>query len=480
MPGNTTALTAYHIATWGDTTEDVLFAGGPNYEVWFSYTAKPGEICLGIWSKAPQASAYNPIFKMFTGPASAPVDFFAPLNANIPTYVGVTAGTTYYFRVRQAAVATPDSVLTFSLRQAPTGSIAAGTPFVPDVSLGFPAAAFNPTSGAIIRYLPINPGETGISLPTGEMMFDNSLTANNIVIYDTSLSVIGTVAVDLVGHGQISTDWVDKFYIGYGSGGNRFIKKTDNVGTVLHTWSLGAGTVRAGAPNAAGTIYYYTTAEGVAGAIKRWDLVNDVGLTDLVAAGADLLRRDMVVLADGTILMDYNGKAIRYNTSGTVLNTYTLANLDRIQRDPLDDTIFWSWQQTANTHTYSKIRISDGVVVSSFIKDVFIDGESQAVPADVMDRFGVSWSCPVVLNKKPLMLASSGGSSDIGSGPTGEGGDNSIPCTCCCPGEVHGTVGNPGDVIPPELPHDWEAICGFGGLAPNGNEPVNSEDYYVA
>ena len=440
------------------------------------------------------AGNYDPVVVVYTGTPSSLTTIYTTANANAPAYFLVTPNTRLYFKVSQShSGVTPDQNLTFTITRAPTNSVPAGSIVVPDVSPGFPGAIISPTTGAILRYVVMPGGESGTINADGIWSVEDSAN-NQVRFYDSSLSEMGSIAIDMNGNGQIVYDSGGNFWIGYPTGSNAFLKRTTNTGALLHTYTLGTGvgTIRAGTPNQAGTIYYWAVGSAVNGPVKRYDLVNEIALSDLVAGISDAaIGRDIVVLSDDTILVHYRpttgvNYVKRYNSSGATLNTYNFSvpatnNIERISINPNDSSVFFVWEQTTSPlslHTFSKIRVSDGAVLSSVTAPRFVDGMSQDTPSDDMSQFGASFSCPMIVTSKPV--TSSIGSTATGS-QSGGGGDNTTPCECCCPtGETNPPPGNPGDVIPPELPHDWVSMCGFGGLAPDGNEPTNSEDYYVA
>src|SRR5262249_49603713 len=146
------------------------------------------------------------------------------------------------------------------------------------------------------------------------------------------------------------------------------------------SWTIGTTSHRCIAPSLDNTILYYATA-GPNTAIKRWDLVNDVALSDLVAGqGAGfVIGPDLIVLADGSLIAFYtktsphDGKAIQFSAAGATLNTYTgfgTATIDHICSAIDDPNSFWLWlhntSSTAFRSTFLNIKVSDG----SYLSDI--------------------------------------------------------------------------------------------------------------
>ena len=125
--------------------------------------------------------------------------------------------------------------------------------------------------------------------------------------------------IDLSAHGQISTNLKDRFY----AGGSDTIYRFDKSGIIAGTWSIGAGGSLNGlAPSLDESILYYTrtgTGTGSELPVKRWDLVNNVALSDL-AASIPGTRTAHNVLGDGGRfdLVPGTGRFHRLRRSGAI------------------------------------------------------------------------------------------------------------------------------------------------------------------
>jgi hypothetical protein len=190
------------------------------------------------------------------------------------------------------------------------------------------------------------------------------------------------------------------------------VKTISDAGVVgPTTWTLPntSKSLLAAAPNAAGTILYYTSLTtgggGTGSVVYRYDLVNSVALSNLVAALVNYNSvKDIVVLDDDTILIGYHSatnpqqeKIVHYDTSGGVLNTYTFGlrstvSLNRFNRASTDATLIaWVQNNPASqpVHFYY-VTIADGTVAGSFPAT---EAGSQGDPA--LEE--ISNSCPVLV-----------------------------------------------------------------------------------
>src|SRR5207245_5587638 len=115
-------------------------------------------------------------------------------------------------------------------------------------------------------------------------------------------------------------------------------------------------------------------------AVNRWDLVNNVALTDLVAGIASYSTYEILVLADGTLIVMYQSNtstnapmAKHYDATGATLNTYTFTGSQRFDTrlayavdDPLS---FWAWTKLAPStgqSRFTNVRVSDGATMTTF------------------------------------------------------------------------------------------------------------------
>ncbi len=413
MSTNISAATATLIATWGSTVQDVSDTAGPNYEVWFQYVAKTSERALGVWSQAPVASNYDPRIDVYTGTAASLTSVMTSLNQ--PIIVGTVPGQTYFFKVTQVGSGAPSASLTLILTKAGSGAVEAGSLLVNDTSVdgtgqAWPTAVVSPSTGAIVGYVPLPAGEAGIALPNGIIAIEDR-EASDVKLFSSAFAQIASVPVDMGGNGQINSNWSNTFYIGRPNGvANASVTAVSQDGTIIRTWTLGQVGLRGlSLSTNEAILYYVASGTGSNQPVRRWDMVNDVALSDLapLIAGTTI-RRDIVTMPDGSVLVAYRPASgayyvNRYDPSGSVLSTYTFSDpsvqsVQRVFRD-FTEGLFWVWEENAaeTEHIFSKVRASDGATVLSFRVPLFVDGESQGDFSDTRtDLFGASWSCPVM------------------------------------------------------------------------------------
>ncbi len=480
-PTNISPATAMAVG-WGDYIEDVSEASGPNYEVWFRYLGKVDETAVGVLAGAPAASNYDPQVRIYDNltDANAATNHIISAN-NAPLILPTSEGITYYIRVRQFGAGVPDTPLTLSIKRAPTGTAAAGSLLINDETDGLPAAVFSSTTGQIFGYLPLPAGEGGAALPDGTVALEDS--ANTVirlfVVVDGAYVANGTVAFDLQTSGQIISNGSDRFYTGQGNTVIRF----DRDGVIDGTWTLPVTANLWGlAPSLDESILYYVQGPGSSGlAVKRWDLINDLALSDLAAGiGGAGARRDVLVMADGSILVPYSVGVKRYSPAGSVLNTYTTATVgasyDHIVLDLNPANFIYSDQTSTFKHFY-QIRASDGFVVYHSTIPRFNAGVGAS--GDGSPRFGASFSCPIIVIPTPITVPFTTSTPvDIVVVPP----DGTQTCECVTPP----TNPPPGTTLPPPItnppplePFIGEQIyCLGGGLVPIQADFTASEQWW--
>lgn len=180
------------------------------------------------------------------------------------------------------------------------------------------------------------------------------------------------------------------------------------------TWTLPAFTAAHGlccAVNREGTILYYLEkTSNAGGAIKRYDLVGNAPMSDLVAGfGSESVVTHGYVDADGRILFPYRSadnltsRVRRFNVAGIVTDTYTGVSdfLNRIHWADDDPGTFWAWGYdigVTSPATFKRIRLSDGVVLTTL-----------AVPTNVTSEIGVANNTTFGVNYAGWMLKANEG-----------------------------------------------------------------------
>lgn len=406
-PTNTAATTATDIGTnLPYTTTQTVDDAGTTYTVWYRYTAQIDDVAIGVFGFG-DLTTYQPVVSVWTGPASAPVAYHGIAGDNVPVQIGVTPGETYYFKFTTNAGNPTPAVLHVSILGAPNETVPAGSILVNDDTDGLPCVILSGTDdNTTLRFLfPFPAGEQGDILPNGNFLVEDKF-ANTLHFYD------GSDFSELT-----SLSWTTPAFIRTSNAGNRFyISKTGGVvSTVTSAGAFGATTwtvatsVQALCANNAQTILYYS--RGANGdPIKRWDLTNDVGLSDLVAGIGSHKPTDILVLGDdsivftswkSTVTRDLN--VYRYNAAGVLQNTYAFGS-DFTSTSPrlayaIDDpNSFWLWTHPSGagdgTSKFLNIKVSDGSTLTTRIQTEYEGGAYLPAANATPVRFGNSFSCP--------------------------------------------------------------------------------------
>lgn len=429
VSGNTQIELSRDLGTNPNTiTQSVNDTAASAFEVWYQYTAAVAEDVIGLWAHAALASNYSPRITIWHGPPTAPTAYL-PLSGtidNIPLIVPVVAGTTYYAKIVSTGNSDPRTAsLVVSLVQSPAGAVPIDSLMINDDTAGFPLIGMN-SSAVPLRTFGLFPaGECAEILPDGTLLVEARI-AQNLMLYSPQLALITTIpfpAGPTGDMGGIGSNQAATFYVGRGANNT-----TQQVNTISTTGVVGATSwtltnpgvnkrLAALAPSLDETVLYYHTGT-VNGSlvtttgqpVQRWDLVNNVALSDLAPGVANYARtRDLPVLADGTILsglFHYSGTGTpivrRYSAAGATIQDYTFPTgmqIDHITHASDDPFSFWVWLYLQNedldflVSRFLNVRVSDGVILSTGQATQYEEGVYQGAPAVGPARFGHSRSC---------------------------------------------------------------------------------------
>ena len=496
IPINIDAAHARRIG-WGVITQDASEAPASAYALWYEFVGHPGELVISLLVTG---GTTVPNARRYTVYESDGTTIYNGMNSEIENVMlPVVGGVSYLIKVFMAS-GVPTLPYIVDILPAPGTdgvTIPAGKLMINSDGPLLPAAFIDPDTGVVLGYRASVTGEGGEVLPDGHYLLTSDDT-DQVARYDadfnevsprTSISPLGNLPT-------VSSDRVSIFYVNNpDSALQATIYRVLLDGTIDDTWTINTtlnGVMRGAAPSRDNTKLYWTAGDRK---IHVWDLVNNLALSDLATIGiaGDSLLHDVLVMDDNAIIVAYREsatgftKAVRYNPSGTLLTTYNVLSAtsdfqNHLTHGVTDDS-FWVWlmQNDANDQQLIEVRTSDGAILRNTRSYVFYPENFDETDPPGVRRFGSYSSCTLFQTQTPTVLPKLSMNS-FDTIPPGDSTpqtvDNSTPCECCCPGEHTGT--NPGPVIPPEQPHDWFAQCGSGGLAPDGNEPTNSEDYYVA
>lgn len=418
-PTNTTALTATAVGALPYTvTQDVNF-GGTTYDVWYKYTATAdgviGVLAFGDWvNYEARISVYSP------DSVTTYLNLFQFVN--VPLQFPVTNGVVYYFFIesRFGSPVTP-AILTLTVTAAPVDAADIGDFLINDDTEGFHAVVLSQTDGVAKRFAALVAGEAGDILPSGISAFTNDDEAPPLTVslYDTDLALIATTTALTTGGftPSLRSNNVDKFYVNDFNGVVHTINSAGVFGGTTWTLPLKPKTM---APSRDDTILYWSRGNAN-DPMKRWDLINDIALSDLAAAPSALYgaRFDTLVLANGHILVTWRkigavpeDSFIReYSAAGATIRDYTITypgnngvEGPRLAIPPADDsTEFLLWNTGAITSPiagtnlssrFAVFQTSDGSAVT-FDRFVFEEGVGPKLAAG-WPTFGSSKSCPFV------------------------------------------------------------------------------------
>ncbi len=493
-PTNTSAATATDLGTLPASTSQNVHDAGTTYTVWYKYTAQAGENEISVFGFGDLVT-YKPTNTCWTGPAGAPTAWVPSFNTtgqNKPIQIPVVPGQTYFFEfVRNSPTASP-AVLLIEAYSGPTEAAEPGDLLVNDDTGDYPAALVDGTTGEVKRfYYPFPAGEAGDILPTGEILVSDEFTDFDLKLYDRDFVLIQDGFMPSpVGSPQISAQRsVGVFYAGdAGSGGTdaSIITVTPEGTQGGTTWTLPQAGLTALAANNDESILYVAGQGGSSGSpVKRWDLNSSTMLSDLVAGETSHVISDIIVLADGTLLVSYFKSSVtraffvrHYDTSGATLNTYTIggSNLESTKpriNVPSDDSTFWAFYHPTSPLGFAKferIRVSDGSSLTTLTVTEYEGGRySPATTATPATFFGISASCPFFVMQEPP--------------PTIDLSEECCPCDCPPP---KGPKGSPtsaplpshtGPILPPVDPLSWIPLCAGGGDVPTAADATDPESW---
>jgi len=403
-------------------TQDTTDAFSNDYDVWYSYTGQPTDHVIGLWGYG-GGGAYQPRITIFdhVPPPPYTASPFVVGGANRPVQFPVTEDVTYYVKVARNAL-TGTATLQLEAEAFTDSTTPLGAFLINDDDANFPASTISSsTDNTVYAFLRTvhGPGESMAILPTGQLIIEDNDNFQ-VLWYPPDFASSVASPLDPTGSDQFySTNKTDTFYI---------LQNAASGDAQLYTMSA-AGTLSAtvrSLPTTSGvlgiavnpdeTILYYSDFS-----LKRYDLVNNVPLSDLVASTPGVSLDRLICLNDGSVVVvritsssAFDVK--RYSSAGALLNTYTFAGVDnediRIANAADDPASFWIWlkQGTAafdGISQFKNVRVSDGTVLDTVIGQEFELGAYIGTISATPMRFGHSESCDFVV--MPLEVEPPGG-----------------------------------------------------------------------
>lgn len=335
------------------------------------------------------------------------------------------AGTYYVQITRHGAGATDfDFSVAFDTRAILT-SLTPGYLIINDDTQNFPAIVMD-TSGNSLGFLDIIPsGEIADGLATGEQLWHDRFglqAANQVSAFTATPTYIGSVdTVPPLGGAQFPRITHDntRFYIANPFTGDIFPVSAVGVrgAQIASCFDLQGNSIIG--VNRAGTVLYNGDQTGASsGVIRRWDLVNDVALSNLCTlpdfdVGADLFGQtaegepgEILSMAnDDVICWWFDNTAnewvlVTIDVTGVVLHQFRYSGVDRLIDHVhyfTDDAHLriWFFTDFALTRAkYAEVKRSDGSITADFDTDVFTAGINRV--ANSVTIFGPAESCGLV------------------------------------------------------------------------------------
>ena len=429
-PTNISFATATDLGTLpADVIQDVHDAG-TTYTVFYKFTAPAGILVVGAFGFG-DLTTYRPTVAVFD---QAQLAYLGIAVQNKPVQFYVTPGQIYYLRFTTNAGNPTPAILTLNVQVAPQLTVPVGTIFVPDdanadgtVAGGFPAALVSHLNNyTTINFVnPFPSGEAGdVLASTGRILVSDEFVDFNFKLYDNQINFLANVASLGNGSPRIrACQGASIFYAGSvgGGGQNARVRTISNAGVLGGTtYDLGvAGLTALAAKNDETILYYSGAVSSVNSEIKRWDLVLNAAMSDLVAdIGGTYQVTDILYLADDTIIVMYfqssNGSVIikNYNLSGTLLRTYDLGTGNSSTKPRLayaidDPDSFLAWTHASGTgeSRFREIETSSGTVLGNVIQSEYEGGAYQsAETATPNSRSGPSFSCPFMVVRNAISV----------------------------------------------------------------------------
>lgn len=425
-PTNVSALTAIDLGTLSTTElhyQQRVDDAGVVYTVWVKFTTSPTAkvIELNPWRDA--GSTYIPNVDIWLGPAAAPVSYdinpsLQAATQGLPSQWPVAPNTVYFLRIRKLSGTPIPALLSLRLAEFAPASYADGDLIVNDDTIGFPLAILSKVTGSVLDFILDMPtGEAGDSLPSGLMLLEDD-ELDGWRVLDNQFNTVATHAQPGFDPRPIRSALSgDRWYAGGGVGALARVQIVLGDGTINATLTIGSAMAPASRVTGLGAsannaILYYT--ESLTSAVHRWDVINNVALSDLTAGpgagwstlGPTLADDSMVVLGDGSVVVRFvkpltQDTVIRYDAAGVVLNTYLFSThyVDRLT-GAVDTSHFWVWLQPGlsdGLDEFREINAADGFTVRSVVNVEFEEGLFQGNSSDTWPGFGHSQSCPFLL-----------------------------------------------------------------------------------
>jgi hypothetical protein len=414
---------------------------------WWRYNPSANGIIsvLGLSSPLYPSGNYQVAVDVYSGTPGT----LTLLNSGVEraVMVPVTSGTSYFIRAQQNQAGTPvTGDLVLGVRLAPVSpTIPQGSLVISSDTVTFPyATAIDPTTGEVLAFIPraiIPISETGAVLPSGVSLWNSSDGVNNgVYLVGSDFSLISgplDVGTDYT-NAPITSNNADTFYAAFvynvavGGVGAQVSQVTDAGVVSSLLWDLPTDAVRLESIGVSrdDSILYY--AENFTDrAIHRYDLVNDLPLSDLyVEADASWnfaltpfnFPGDIQVLPDGSIVTwqrktdDSFDRILHLSSAGAVINTFqydsTVQTIDHITQvagaSSNSEVMVWFFPDVTGTYAtsatkaaFARVSLTDGSTISS-TPDLPLFDSGVGEVSQSGDYWGPSASCIFLVAQSEL------------------------------------------------------------------------------
>lgn len=193
----------------------------------------------------------------------------------------------------------------------------------------------------------------------------------NLKIYDTNVNLLSTTVLGALLAPFLMTSNAKIYTLFRDASNNWTFQQRSNAGVIVKTVVAPAGTlintIRCGAVTQNDTIFYFCGGSGV-GIIKRYDIVNEVNLTDFVSVFTTVfdmmtLPNGDVIFASGDPIQDINLELYHYDSSGTLLHRLSGTRISKLSLSvDRSNTVFWA-RTNSNMIKYQLNTIGTGITV---------------------------------------------------------------------------------------------------------------------
>ncbi len=424
-PANTSFLLATNIPSLPyDFTQADINDAGVNFTVYYKFVAPIGSVAIGALGVN---TGYTANIRLYAGPAGAPTALHPPSTvAEVPVILAVTPGNEYFIEFQKQSDTAGPCTLQVLVEVAPQLSTPVGSIMTPLPSnlLPFPQQDVEPMAimsaiagDDVFRLTPpvVANTELGDILSNGIFILDDrSGNANTVVLYNTDYTILATLTL---ASGLVSVRMcvgLGKFFCLTNASPPilRDVLATGAFGSVNMTLT-GLGFAGSGAVSNDGTILYYHKLSVRGEGMRRWDLVNNVGLGVFAAGTPDYVIDDIMVLGDGTIVASFTDTTFApfvrsYSPAGATIQTYAIGAIDVfshhcfLARDINDPTFFWTKHDTNIASVvvshFKKWNTATGAVVTAIdYTHPYADGFDQAFPPITSIEYGPGFGVPFML-----------------------------------------------------------------------------------